>query len=391
MIINPKQPLKRTVLKFVVSVFVSITLITGCKKDSGSLEPAPASPSGPSLIVSSMSPANGPDSTLVTFHGKGFGTMAANDSVRFNDRMASVISVSDATIVARVPTLAGSGNVVVSINGVPLQAGNFSYDTTYYSSVIAGEIRSPWYVAVDDSNNVYYSNYNVGSINKIDSLGHQTILKQNISAMGLVFDKAGDLFVASNIGGGPFVDKIKPDGSVVQIAKDSGALFGLAMDKDGNIYAANTGTNSVDKITPQGVVSVLASGLFSVSDIAVGKDGSVYALNYSGNTYTSYDGMITKISPSGVVSTLAMGIYYSGEAGLVLDDNDNIYVTSLNQGLITSSILKITPSGSVKTVSTDVSFPIGIAIDHQGNLYVANNQMSRDPGSYGEVVKLTPH
>ncbi len=283
---------------------------------------------------------------------------------------------------------------------MPLQAGYFFYDTTYYSTIIAGEIKSPWYVAVEDgSSNVFYSNYNDGTINKIDSLGHQTIFKQNISAMGLVFDKAGNLFVASNIGGGPFIDKISPDGSVTQIAKDSGALFGLAADKDGNIYAANVGTNSVDKITPQGVVSVFASGLFSVSDIAVGKDGSVYALHYSGvyalhysgNTYTSYDGVVSKISPSGEVSILAMGIYYAGEAGLVVDDNDNVFVTSLNQGLITSSIIKITPSGIVKTVSTNVSFPIGIAIDHKGFLYVANNQMSRDPGSYGEVVKLTPH
>ncbi|HET6999655.1 MAG TPA: IPT/TIG domain-containing protein [Puia sp.] len=391
MIINPKQLPKRSILKFVVSICISITLIIGCKKDSGSLEPAPTPPSGPSLIVTSMSPSFGPDSTLVTFRGKGFGTITANDSVSFNGRMASVISVNDAVIVARVPTLAGSGNVVVSINGVPLQAGNFYYDTTYHSSVIAGEIRSPWYVAVDDSSNVYYSNYNDGTINKIDSLGHQSIFKQSLNAMGLAFDKAGNLFVASDIGGGPFIDRINPDGSVTQIAKDSGALFGLAVDKDGNIYTANIGTNSVDKITPQGVVTVLASGLFSVSDITVGKDGSVYALHYSGNTYTSYNGVVSKISPSGQVSTLAVGIYYSGEAGLVVDSNDNVYVTSLNQGLITSSILKITPSGAVKTVSTDVSFPIGIAIDHNGNLYVANNQMSRDPGAYGELAKLTPH
>lgn len=390
MITNLWQPFKRTILRSLFFICVSTMLVTGCKKDSDSLEPTPTLP-GPSLVVTSMSPSNGPDSTLVTFRGKGFGTIAANDSVSFNGKMANLISVSDAVIVARVPTLAGSGNVVVTINGTILQAGNFVYDTTYYTSVIAGEIRSPWYLAVDDSSNVYYSNYNDGTINKIDSLGHQTIFKQNISAMGLVFDKAGNLFVASNIGGGPFIDKINPDGSVTQIAKDSGALFGLAADKDGNIYAANIGTNSVDKITPQGVVSVFASGLFSVSDIAVGKDGSVYALNYSGNTYTSYDGVVTKISPSGEVSTLSRGIYYAGEAGLVLDDYDNIYVTSLNQGLITSSIIKIAPSGVVKTVSTDVSFPIGIAIDHQGNLYVANNQMSRDPGSYGEVVKLTPH
>jgi sugar lactone lactonase YvrE len=139
------------------------------------------------------------------------------------------------------------------------------------------------------------------------------------------------------------------------------------------------------------VVSVFASGLFSVSGVAVGKDGSVYTINYSGNTYTGYQGEVSKISPSGIVSTLATGIYYSGQADIVLDDNDNIYVTSLNQGQITSSVVKISPTGALRTISTDVSFPIGIAVDHHGNLYVADEQISRDPSAYGEIVKLTPH
>src|SRR5579864_6936233 len=131
MIIIPKQLLKRTILKSVFFICVSVTLITGCKKDSESLQSVPPPAPNPkpdstlSLFVTSMRPLSGPDSTLVTFQGKGFGAIAANDSVSFNGKMASLISVSDAAIVARVPTLAGSGNVVVSINGKILQAGIF--------------------------------------------------------------------------------------------------------------------------------------------------------------------------------------------------------------------------------------------------------------------------
>jgi DNA-binding beta-propeller fold protein YncE len=55
-----------------------------------------------------------------------------------------------------------------------------------------------------------------------------------------------------------------------------------------------------------------------------------------------------------------------------------------------SSVIKITPSGTVSTISKDVSFPVGIAVDHQGNLYVADQQILTTP-SYGEVVKLTAH
>jgi sugar lactone lactonase YvrE len=84
------------------------------------------------------------------------------------------------------------------------------------------------------------------------------------------------------------------------------------------------------------------------------------------------------------------GIYYDGLTSLVLDDNDNIYVTSFNQQYALSYVIRITPSGAVKTISTNVSFPVGIAIDHKGNLYVADSQVLITP-SYGEVVKLTPH
>jgi hypothetical protein len=169
-----------------------------------------------------MSPFIGPDSALVIFKGKGFGTTAANNSVSFNGKIASLVSVSDGEIVAMVPTLAGSGNVVVTINGQPLQAGYFTYDTTYRFSLIASNIRSPWYLAVDDSSNLYYSNYNDQTLNRIDSSGHQSIVVQNIGAMGTVVDQTGNLFVASNIGGGPFIDRIEKNGSVTQIAKDSG-------------------------------------------------------------------------------------------------------------------------------------------------------------------------
>jgi len=394
MITIPKQPLKRTVLKIVFLICVSLTLIIGCKKDSESIPPAPKPKPDPtvSLIVTSMSPSSGPDSTLVKFQGKGFGTNALNDSVSFNGKMASLISVSDGEIIARVPTLAGSGNVVVKINDTILQAGYFTYDTTYRFSVVASNIKYPWYLSVDSSNNLYFTNDYDQTLNKIDTMGNITTLVQNINLnpAGTVLNKSGDLFVVSNTGGGPFIDKVNPDGTVTQIAHDSGALYGLTVDKNGNFYVANTSKNTIDKITPQGVVSVIASGLFSPSGIAVAKDGTVYTTNYSGTVYNGADGVVTKITPSGQVSTLATGIYYNGLTGIVLDDNDNLYVTSFNQQYAIGYVVRITPSGAVKTISTDVMFPVGIAMDHTGNLYVSDQAVSTTL-PYGEVVKLTPH
>ena len=241
MIINPNQLFKRTILKSVFFTCVSITLIIGCKKDSGSLQPAPIPEPTPSLVVAAMIPSVGPDFTLVTFQGKGFGTIAANDSVSFNGKLASLISVSDAAIVARVPTLAGSGNVAVMINGKVLQAGYFSYDTTYRFSVIASNIKYPWYLSIDSSSNLYFTNDNDQTLNKIDTVGNMTTLVQNINLNpgGTAINKSGDLFVVSNTGGGPFIDKVNPDGTVTQIAHDSGHSMALQLIKT-EIYTRRT-------------------------------------------------------------------------------------------------------------------------------------------------------
>ena len=116
----------------------------------------------------------------------------------------------------------------------------------------------------------------------------------------------------------------------------------------------------------------------------------MYTTNYSTPAYNGANGVVTKITPSGQVSILATGIYYDGLTGIVLDDNDNLYVTSFNQQYAIGYVVRITPSGAVKTISSDVMFPVGIAIDHKGNLYVADEAVSTAL-TYGEVVKLTPH
>ncbi|HEY1870950.1 MAG TPA: IPT/TIG domain-containing protein, partial [Chitinophagaceae bacterium] len=153
--------------KVFLFVFVSITLLIGCSKNSNSVPVTPV----PSLIVKSMNPSKGPDSTVVKITGKGFGTTAANDNVSFNGKDAILISVNDSVLVARVPTMAGSGNVVVTINDRILPAGYYSYDTTYRFSVIASNITNPWYLSLDDSSNIYFSNYNLQEISKIDAQG----------------------------------------------------------------------------------------------------------------------------------------------------------------------------------------------------------------------------
>ena len=128
--------------------------------------------------------------------------------------------------------------------------------------------------------------------------------------------------------------------------------FGVAVATDGTIYVTDAGeSNRIRKITPQGVVTTLAGGSEGFSD--------------GGGTAASFN------TPS----------------GLALDSDGNLFVADTGN----NRIRKVTPDGQVSTVAGDgtagyidgpaaqarFNGPIGIAVDSQGNLYIADTYNDR--------------
>jgi sugar lactone lactonase YvrE len=174
--------------------------------------------------------------------------------------------------------------------------------------------------------------------------------------------------------------------------------YGVALDKDGNLFVTDAINNRIRKITPDGTVSTYAgTGTQGIKNgdrltatfnfprgIAIDAPGNLYIVDTGNNR-------IRKISAGGVVSTFAG----NGTIGLVngagniaefhfpcdvaVDADRNVYISDfLNQ-----CIRKITPDGMVSTFGpAGFGFPIGIAIDAHGNLYVA------DPGN-NVIQKIT--
>jgi sugar lactone lactonase YvrE len=126
--------------------------------------------------------------------------------------------------------------------------------------------------------------------------------------------------------------------------------------------------------------------------IAIGLDGSIYVSD------AGESNRIRKISPEGVVSTLAGGAegYADGAgehasfntpSGLAMDGDGNLYVADTGN----NRIRKITPEGVVSTVAGEgtagyrdgpagqaqFNAPIGIAVDGRGNIYVADTYNDR--------------
>jgi len=316
-------------------------VFASCSKNS--TPPATITPP-PSLSITNFSPSNGPDSTLVTITGTAFNSTLANNSVYFNGVPARIVSGTDSTLVAVVPELAGTGSIVVKVNANVAGGGIFTYDTSYRLSTVVDGLSGPTYLAIDTTGNLYVSLYGNSTILKIDTSGSRTTLP-NLPATGLAIDIHNNLFAAVASGAEILLVKVDPAGDTTIIGSTIGFDLGLAVDTSGNLYFCNVTQNLVEKITALGVLDTIANGLFSPSGIGLGSNGTVYVANYSLSAYDNAAGALTAISPTGNVSTYST-ILYSGDAGILVDGNNDIYITVENAGNSTGWVEKIPPLGT---------------------------------------------
>ncbi|MGQ9634639.1 MAG: NHL repeat-containing protein [Bryobacteraceae bacterium] len=143
--------------------------------------------------------------------------------------------------------------------------------------------------------------------------------------------------------------------------------FGLALDSSGNLYIADQFNNRVRKLTPDGKLSTVA-GTGKASYSGDGGSATEAALNHpcgiaidsAGNLYIAdtANNSIRKVTSAGTISTFAG----TGSIGNTGDD-----------GEATKAVL---------------DHPIGLAVDSQGNLYIADtgNNRVRVVGTDGKIT-----
>lgn len=296
--------------------------------------------------------------------------------------------------------------------------------------LLSARFFTPDDIAISSSGIIYVADYNDRRVRRISG-GQVSVLAgdggfgtkdgagdtaQFVDPFRIEVDAVGNVFEIDQAENR--IRKITPAGMVSTYAGGGGAGFrdgdvsvalfaqgmgGISMGGQGDIYIDDTNNGRIRKISAGGQVSTFAGRAtkgFVDGDTSVAQflNPNAILFDRQGNMFVADNGnyCIRKITPAGQVSrftgTGTRGFTEGGPGvaqfayinDMVLDKDGNLFVSDGDR------IRKVTPSGEVSTIagSTDgfadgegaaarFSYPAGLAIDGEGNIYVADAMNNR--------------
>jgi sugar lactone lactonase YvrE len=259
--------------------------------------------------------------------------------VRFGDVEAPVVISSDEFVVARVPPGAASGPVVVSTNG-----HSSNVQQIRVAAPIAENLHPVTNPALDAEGNIYVTfSGSRGqkvpvSIFKIDTnYNIKPFLQDMMNATSIAFDRRGQMYVSSRHDG--TVYRVAPNGTMSTYAEGMGIATGIAFDSAENLYVGDR-SGTIFKIAPDRQIFVFATLEPSVSayHLAFSPGGDLFV---TGPTTSSFD-CVYRIDRHGTVTTFYRGL--GRPQGLALDADGNLYVAASLGGK--RGIVRIDPGGA---------------------------------------------
>ncbi len=307
-------------------------------------------------------------------------------------------------------------------------------------------IGQPRRVATDSAGNVYFSALN--SVFKVSAGGTLTLVAGNSRAgfsgdggpavsaqlntpQGIAVASSGIIYIADSVNNR--VRVVTPDGIINTFAgtgyaspggprtfNDGGPATngllhlpqGVALDKSGNVYIADTGDNSIRIVTTDGIINTFAGDSYPsfAGDTAAAVDAELHspsdvAVDSSGNVYIADTGnaSIRKVTTDGLINTVAgdQAIGSTGDGAVAtkatlltpisvaVDSSGNIFILENGDG----KIRKVDTTGNINTIAgvgtpgftgdggdplkAQMNYPTGLALDGSGNIYIADSLNQR--------------
>ena len=256
--------------------------------------------------------------------------------VRFGEVDGAVVISSDEFLVARVPEGATTGPVVVATNGVSSNPQELKVAVP-----VAENLHPVANPAIDAEGNIYATfsgprgQKDPVAIYRIDTNYQiKPFLAEMMNATSIAFDSDGQMYVSSRFDG--TVYRVAPNGTMSAYAQGMGVATGIAFDREENLYVGDQ-ERTIFKIARDRQIFVFATLEPSISayHLAFGPEGNLFV---TGPTTSSFDSLY-RIDPHGEVSTFYRGL--GRPQGLALDVEGNVYVAASLGGK--RGIVKVTP------------------------------------------------
>lgn len=339
-----------------------------------------------------------PNGTISTVAGTGIGGFSGDGALASEAMLNQPYGLAVDTIGnlyiadlgnARVRKVTGDGRIQTVAGG-----GATPQPDALNGPALNAQFNAPRNVAVDPDGTLYISDFGASTVYRVSPAGILTILAGTGTA------------------------GYSGDGTSANLAQLK-APAGIASDGAGSVYIADSGNNCI-RLVLRDVISTFFAAAIPTGVAFSGATLYVAASDYVGSQYAAYNGLsaardvavdsagnlyattgqfVTEVTAAGAVNSIAgsgIGLYYSGDGGpasaarfrdpsrMAIDAQGNMYVADTAN----NRIREIAPDGSIVTIAgtgtpgldgdsgpalhARLNAPQGVAIDAGNNIYVAD-------------------
>ena len=299
------------------------------------------------------------------------------------------------------PSATCSGSVGVNVKQVLAVANSSANTVTLYAggqnapvATIQSGVTNPQSLVFDGAGDLFVASQ-PGSVTEYAAPYNglpSTIAIGVNHPQALALDNRGNLFVANGSGSNTVTEYSPPYGGAPSATISNGIddPVSLGIDFSGNLFVANQAANTVTEYSPPytGTPTTLSNGLYGPNSLAIDSRGNLFVsnLNSTPNSVVEFLPPFSSSSVSAVAIT--NGVNEQGAIGV--NASANLFVPNQGSNTVTEYL---PPYGATPTtISGGQNQPVALAIDASGNLYVANygnNTVTQYPPPYAGASWIT--